>query len=323
MDPISFTYCEILRESSILPQSASISEICNEIYKRPGRYEKKLKDYLTTSLSEYGPVSRSNCQKVINISKKCLNAAQKSVKENIQFEDKKVIFVIETVSDDDSDQSDVSMASVSSRSMNTRSGPRERGRPRSITPQKRRSGRPRSNSSSTSRDNSNNGGTSEVQSYEIRSRGNSELQEILESMENLKADFHINKKKKFKTWWFLIYLTAAERGVSPRSLLAILELLKELQPILIEMDIPSESLLRQYKLGVPILNELQIKSFMESHDRFTLCFDESPSRYEKVIALGLFSADGNFLCIGVQQCSGKTGESLFKDRFQYKYSPHY
>ena len=306
MDAIEFTYTEILLGSKISTSSSSIEEICDEIGRHQDRYEKNLKDFLTTSLCEYSPVSRPNCQKIINISKKIITAAIKSYHNKTKFENKRVIFDIALVPSDDSD-SDVSMTSVGS-SMSTRSNTRQRGRPRSVTPKKPR-GRQRSNSSSTSRDNS---AKLEPNSYEIRSRGNSDLKEILESITLLEPEEHKNKKKRFKPFWFLLLVKSVEKGVSPRSLIAILELLKELQPVLISMDIPSESLLQQYKLAIPILNEVQIQSFIDAHTNFTLCYDESPSRYDKCLAVGLYSTDGNFLCIGVQQCSGNTGDTLLQ-----------
>lgn len=305
MDCVQFTYTEILRNSILSPQS-SIEEICGEVRKHQEGCHKKIKKFLTDSLAEYSRISRANSKKITNITQKCMTAAIKADKTKSKLEDKRVIFSIDDVSSDDSD---VSMASVSS-SMSTRSSV-GRGRPRSISPQKRLRGRPRSNSSSTSRDRSL---IQEQNSYEIRSRGNSELSDLLESIQLLEAGEYTNKKKKYRSYWFILTVKAFEKNVSPRSLIAILELLKEMQPILSTMDIPSESLLTQYKLAIPSLNELQISTFMEAADRFTLAYDETPSNYTKCLGVGLFSEDGNFICIGVQECSGNTGDSLYKVR---------
>ena len=314
MDPIVFTYVEVLQKSSILPETASVYDICYEIKKHPDRHSSKLKSYITDSLSDYCNISRENCKKIDNISKKIVNAAIKSIREDIAFENKKFIFDIENVS---SDESDASMMSLGSTRSTRSNATRERGRPRSITPQKRR-GRPRSDSSSTSRTRSTNSLSTEENSYEIRSHGNSVAKELLEALENLKASQYQNKKKKYKSWWFILFIHAAERSVSPRCLISIMQLLKEMQPILFELDIPSESLLKQYKLAVPSLNEFQIKNFIQNHSRMTLCFDETPSRYNKCVAIGLFTPDGDFICVGIRQCSGNTGDTLLQDRL-YKF----
>ena len=102
--------------------------------------------------------------------------------------------------------------------------------------------------------------------------------------------------------YFLISLFAGQRPFNP----------------LCQLDIPSESLLKQYKLAVPSLNEFQIKNFIQNHSRMTLCFDETPSRYNKCVAIGLFTPDGDFLCVGIRQCSGNTGDTLLQDRL-YKF----
>ena len=98
---------------------------------------------------------------------------------------------------------------------------------------------------------------------------------------------------------------------------------QQLQPILTDLDIPSESYLKSLKLPISDLNHVQIENFISKHERYTLCFDETPSRYSKA-AVGLYSPDGDFCCIGIEQCTGKSGEDLLRDvksilkRFDYK-----
>ena len=303
------TYKNILLNSSIL-DNASLSAICTECKKHPDRAFKKMKEYLKNSLENYGPVTRDNNKNIYNVANKCLTAATQAAEKNENLVDKKAIFEIDE--SNHSDDSDCSMMSTDSNFMGTRSNPR--GRPRSITPNKRGRGRPRSNSGSLTRSSSSHS-LQENNSYEIRSHGNAIAADFLASIEHLKADRYSNKKKHYKSWWFLLFIHAAERGVSPASLVSIMELLQEVQPILDSMEIPSVSLLKQYKLSVPFLNEVLIKNFLSKHDRYCICFDESPSRYAKVVAVGLFTPDGDFLCLDVRTCSGTTGDTLANDIF--------
>lgn len=101
--------------------------------------------------------------------------------------------------------------------------------------------------------------------------------------------------------------------MSAASLRAIFLVLQECQPILGDMDIPSESYLKNLKLAVNDLNSLQIENYVASHRSFTFCFDETPTRYSKAVACGLYSRDGDFLCIGIEPVSGNNAEHLLED----------
>ena len=221
MDPLRLKYYDIIKGASI--SSGGLTAACQEIVKHQERYISNVRNFIRSEYEKFGErVTQRTNTKIHTAAKGVIRLAIKSAKENNYDEIRQKIAVID-FQDDQSASSDSdfsissksstrsrasAMSTTSSRSLmsgimeSTSSRGHGRGRPRSNSPSK---GRPRGRGhgrgdNSSARDSYQN-------SYELRSNYlDSETSSLMEMLEELKADRFPNKMKKYKTFWFHVFL---------------------------------------------------------------------------------------------------------------------
>ena len=227
MDPIKIKFFDILKGARI---RSSLPETCEEIDRHENRHDSKIRDFLYDEIAQYGVrINQRIRNNVNNIARGIIRMAKRSWQQQ-NFEEIKNEEAVIVVDEEDSDefQSDTSMSSRASTRSGTSYGSNmstsssmtslsnvssARGRPRTTSPSKGRppssrgSGRGRGQSSRESIQSSRES----VQSRELRSEStvdseSTELNSILDQLDELKAGRHRNQKKNYKTFWFHLLL---------------------------------------------------------------------------------------------------------------------